>query len=248
MLAEEPMPLRDHFNEPIYPRHSWQGFHAMWPANLVTRLVERLPEEFIAEPRVNLGKYYEIDIGAMKNEPFDSGTGRNGGGVATLPRVAPKPTMTTVLEIRDQYAYEVHVYEDVHEMRLVAAVEFVSPANKDRPDHRKAFVAKCVSLIQAGVSVSIIDVVTTRNFNLYEEVLDYLDKSDAALLPAAPGLYIATCRARMAKPESQFETWFYPLELGEAIPELPIWLDDYRHVMLDLEGSYEQTCKTLRIA
>ena len=196
---------------------------------------------------MNLGKYYEIDIGAMKDEEF-GGERNQSGGVATLPRAAPKPTMTTKLEISDQYAYEVHVYQEEHEMRLVAAVEFVSPANKDRPDHRKAFVAKCVSLIQAGVSVSIIDVVTTRNFNLYEDLLEYLGKTDDALLPDAPGLYVATCRVRKAHPDSHFETWFYPLEIGEPIPALPLWLDDAMHVMLDLESSYERTCKTLRIS
>lgn len=78
-------------------------------------------------------------------------------------------------------------------------------------------------------------------------MLDYLGKIDEALLPSSPGLYVTTCRARKAMPESQFETWFYPIELGKAIPDLPVWLDNDLHVMLDLEGSYEQTCKTLRI-
>jgi hypothetical protein len=35
----------------------------------------------------------------------------------------------------------------------VAAIEIVSPANKDRPEHRRKFVAKCAALLQQGVSV-----------------------------------------------------------------------------------------------
>jgi hypothetical protein len=38
--------------------------------------------------------------------------------------------------------YEVRVYDTKRGRRLVAAVEIVSPANKDRPDTRGIFVAK----------------------------------------------------------------------------------------------------------
>jgi len=39
--------------------------------------------------------------------------------------------------------YEVLVYDEKRRCRVVAAVEIVSPANKDRPEHRRAFVSKC---------------------------------------------------------------------------------------------------------
>ena len=42
----------------------------------------------------------------------------------------------------EQYEYEVLVYDQVRGRTLVAAVEIVSPANKDRPENRQAFVAK----------------------------------------------------------------------------------------------------------
>src|SRR5947209_7298680 len=48
--------------------------------------------------------------------------------------------------------YAVHVVDRQRGRRLVAAVEIVSPANKDRPDHRGAFVARCAALLQQGVS------------------------------------------------------------------------------------------------
>ena len=37
------MPLRDHFRPPVSSRHSWEGFHAQWPAMLVQRLFPDLP-------------------------------------------------------------------------------------------------------------------------------------------------------------------------------------------------------------
>src|SRR5688572_657127 len=66
--------------------------------------------------------------------------------------------------------YEVRVYDAARGRRLVAAIEIVSQGNKDRPEKRDAYVGKCAALLQNGVAVSIIDVVTTRQFNLYGEL------------------------------------------------------------------------------
>ena len=78
--------------------------------------------------------------------------------------------------------YEVRVFDTKSGRRLVAAVEIVSPANKDRPEHRRAFVAKCAALIQNRVCVAIVDLVTTRTSNLYGELLELLGEND----PSSP--------------------------------------------------------------
>ena len=44
--------------------------------------------------------------------------------------------------------------------RLVAAIELVSPANKDRAAHRRAF-ATCASHLCQGVGLVIVDIVTS---------------------------------------------------------------------------------------
>ena len=58
--------------------------------------------------------------------------------------------------------YEVRVFDLKRDRRLVAAIELVTPSNKDRPESRQVFVAKCQSLLRQGVSLVIIDVVTVR--------------------------------------------------------------------------------------
>jgi hypothetical protein len=47
--------------------------------------------------------------------------------------------------------YEVQVFDEKRGSRLVAAVEIVAPANKDRPEKRRAFVAKCAALLRNRV-------------------------------------------------------------------------------------------------
>jgi hypothetical protein len=59
------------------------------------------------------------------------------------------------------------IYDDRYGRRLVAPTELISPSNKDRPESRRAFVGKVAALLQRGVCVSLFDVVTIRDFNLY---------------------------------------------------------------------------------
>jgi hypothetical protein len=88
-----------------------------------------------------------------------------------LPQEAPAPTLTLETELPEQDEYEVRVYDARRGRTLVAAIELVSPSNKDHPESRRAFVAKCAALLQKDVCVSIVDVVTVRQFNLYADLL-----------------------------------------------------------------------------
>lgn len=156
-------------------------------------------------------------------------------------------TLTVDMDLTHEYAYEILVYNHAHGRRLVAAVEIVSPANKDRLENRCAFATKCAALLQQGVSVSMVDLVTIRHFNLYLDLLALLDRSDPSFTPASSSIYAATCRARMIGGTWRLESWAYPLTVGEALPNLPLWLSDDLNVPLELDASYEDTCRALRI-
>jgi hypothetical protein len=241
------MPLRDHFHPPLVKRFSWGGLHGQWPAMIVLDLNKRLPAEYVAEPRVNLGTAVEIDIGtsehvnsakitANRETPDD-----DGGGVATAIWAPPKPTLAVECDPLDQDEYEVRVFETT-DWKLVAAIEIVSPANKDRQEHRSAFAAKCSTLLQQGVSVSIVDLVTNG------DLLDLLGQADPSLTPDPPSLYAAACRWRPKNQSGRLETWTHVLEVGKPLPTLPLWLAPDFAVPLNLEASYEDTCRGLRIA
>ena len=151
------------------------------------------------------------------------------------------------MDLPDVDEYEVRVFDDENR-RLVAAIEIVSPANKDRPDHRHLFVAKCANLLQKGVCVSIVDLVTVRRFNLYAELLALLGRRDPTFGDNPPPTYAATCRKREAGGKTRLDTWSFPLAVGQPLPaRLPIWLADDLAVPLDLETGYEETCRVLKI-
>ena len=143
--------------------------------------------------------------------------------------------------------YAVALHDCQGNRHPVAVVELVSPANKDRPEHRRAFVAKCAALLQNRVSVTIIDLVTTRNFNLYHELLELIGEADPSLGPQPPPLYAVACRGTKQVDGGLLETWAEPLTLGRPLPTLPLWLSDTFAIPLALEPSYEETCRVLRI-
>lgn len=164
-------------------------------------------------------------------------------------RLAPLLPEGLVAEPRvhlGSYAYEVLVFDVERERRLIAAVELVSPANKDRPESRQLFVAKCLNLLRSDVCLSIIDLVTIRQFNLYTELLALLDRSDPAFGTPSP-TYAVTCRKRQVGRQTKLDTTSFRLAVGQPLPSLPIWLSETQTVTLDLEATYEEACRVLRI-
>ncbi len=245
------MPLRDHFRPPLDDLTSWEGFHGQWPAMIVQALARKLPRRYVAAPRVHSGSYVEIDVATYDKDAPDSpaleADSGNGGGVATAVWAPARPTLALATDLPDLDEYEVLVYDSKRGRRLVAAVEIVSPANKDRPEHRRTFVAKCAALLQKLVSVTIIDLVTTRNFNLYRDLLELIGLADPSLEPEPPPLYAVACRGTKQGDTWLLETWAHALTLGQPLPTLPLWLADNLAVPLELEQCYEETCRVLRI-
>ncbi len=244
------MPLRDHFRPPVSNRSSWEGFHAMWPGEIVRQLRTALPEGYIAEPRVHLGTFMEIDIGALEDAeaPTFSASRLTGNGhqLATA-WAGERPVVAVETEPPEDYEYEVRVFDLNRERRLVAAIELVSPANKDRPESRESFVAKCATLLRKGVAVSVVDLVTIRQFNLYAQLMQFIGHPDPTMSLTDPPIYASTCRWVTLGMRARLEAWSHTLVLGRPLPTIPLWLSEDLSIPLDLEPSYEQACHDLWI-
>lgn len=244
------MPLRDHFRPPLDDLTSWEGFHGQWPAEIVRHLRTRLPDGFVAEPRVHAGSKAEIDVATFeKEDPIASATdGAGSGGTAVAVWAPARPSVAVRTKLPKADEYGVRVYDARRKRHLVAAIEIVSPANKDREEHRGAFVAKCAALLQQGVAVSIVDLVTTRQFNLYAELLASVGHEDTTLGEEPPPLYAASCRWLKGGEDGLLQAWSHVLALGRPLPVLPLWLSEDLAIPLDLEPSYEQACHDLWIS
>jgi hypothetical protein len=243
------MPLRDHFRAPLDNVASWEEFHGGWPMVIVQQLRRKLPAGYVAAPHVHAGSFVEIDVAAYDkgNGTSSFATGGSEGSAATAVWAPAAPSVAVETELPAYDEYEVRIYDARRNRRLVAAIEIVSPSNKDRPESRNAFIAKCAALIQKGVAVSIVDLVTVRQFNLYADLMAFIGHCDPTLGAEPPPLYAASCRWVRREGRAILETWSHVLAIGQPLPTLPLWLTDVQVVPLDLERSYEQACDDLSI-
>jgi hypothetical protein len=227
------VPLLDHFDPAFKRSLPWRSFHGSWAHTIARRLNEGvLPPHFYALPFLDGSGPIEIDVATFGPPDADDGGGwqPEWGGAAVAVEWPPVADDAWV-EIRSQEG----------DPPLVAAIELVSPANKDRPATHKAFAGKCAGYLRGGCGLVTVDVVTTRRADLHAELLAELGV-DA--VPSAGGLAAVAYRPVAGR----LEFWPAPLAVGQPLPEVPLWLRGDRAVPLDLEASYRDTCVGLRLA
>jgi hypothetical protein len=238
------VPLLDLFRSPTRERAAWESFHSQWAGALVRRLnLHCLPPRYRSAPRAHLGAFVEVDVAAFEEEKSAAG---DGVGLATEVWAPSRPARTFAAAFAAQDRFEVQIYDDQRGARLVAAVELVSPRNKDRPSARRAFAVKCAALLQENVSVVVVDLVTERRDSLHAELLGVLGIEQADPL-SAERLYAAAYRTVKADDAWRLDLWPEALHVGEPLPMLPLWLAADLAVPLELEMTFEETCRELRI-
>lgn len=238
------MPLLDHFRPPLSQRRHWDSFHGALAEAIAGMLNHSLlPERYVAEARVKLGGQVEIDVGTFAENGLE--LTRDPGGVAVY--APPQPIATAPLDFQDPDIFEVQVLSEMEGPRLVAAIELVSLANKDRPANRRMFAVKCASYLHSGVSVIIVDAVTERAGNLHSELLELLQVQLSTVGDSTHDLYAVAYRTVPSSPGLRLETWPHTLTLGGLLPTLPLWLHLDLCLPLDLEASYLAACAARRI-
>src|SRR4051794_1985024 len=205
------MPLLDHFHAPLYPTHT------------------------------HLGTDVSSDVAE-----FERTADLNGGaspvatdGVAVRTWAPPAATMVLPFAYPDDL--EVQIRDERDDARVVAVVELVSPRNKDRPEARRAFAAKCATYLQRRIGLVVIDVVTERLANLHDELVALLGQPEHFALPAEVLLYAVAYRPSRQDTGDQIECWPYPLAVGQELPTVPLALRGGPTLPLDLEETYAET-------
>jgi hypothetical protein len=210
-------------------------------------LNERLPREYFAEFQVTVGTRIEVDVGTFEAdapEPI-----RSEGGTATAVRTlawAP-PVPIAVMPAIFPDDFEVQVFSSEAGPTLVAAIELVSPGNKDRDQTRRAFAAKCAAYLQRGIGLVIVDIVTSRHANLHNELMDLLGHDPGLKFPTPAPLYATAYRPAHRQGRNEIDLWREPLALGQPLPTLPLAVRGLGALPIDLDGTYMEACKRVRI-
>lgn len=230
------MPLHDHFHPPLSLRRHWRAFHHAWATYLSAQINQRLPAGYFAEPNVKFG--VEIDVAAF-DEQFNGGT-----PVGSDAAWQPAPPLLVLPFTPATDVAEVAVFQESGGPTLAGAIELVSPANKDRPDSRDAFVAKCAAYLHEGVGLLIVDVVTERRANMHDALLARVSP-DAS--PWTVPLYAVSYHPAAAADQTVLQMWPIEMHLGAALPTMTLWLRGGLCLPVDLEAAYVRTVREQRL-
>lgn len=157
------------------------------------------------------------------------------GGVAVAeaaPRV--RRTLTAAGSLRRQR--KTLAIRHVSQHRLVAMLEVVSPANKDRPAHVAEFVDKMEDAISHGVHALVADLVRPGKHDprgIPWAIWQRLEGESYDLPPGEP-LTLASYVA-----DSVAKVYLEHVAIGSALPEMPLFLSPDRYVNLPLEATYQ---------
>jgi hypothetical protein len=246
------MPLRDHFRPPLRNVCRWESFHGQWAGKIVEQLnAGVLPEQYAASPFIHLGLEIAADVGAQERHGANGSGGAetNGGGIATAPWVwaPPLPAIRGPVDFAEPDLFEVQIVDRPLGNKLVAVIELVSPANKDRPANRRTFAIKCASYLSQGVSVIVVDLVTLRLANLHNELVDLLDLPAAFRWQSPTDLSIVSYRTLSIDDQVHLDVCPESLAIGSELPTAPLWLAADLVVPVDFEQSYLATFSALRL-
>jgi len=234
------------------PLHDWtrvdagifHDFHGAWSLELRKILNGGLlPEGYYALTEQHAGRAI-ADVLTLHASPagLDPSTDRLAlppatGGVALAdapPRAERRHTVEpTALGRRRSLAIR-----HVSGHRLVALIEIISPANKDRPRHVANFVDKAVSALDLGVHLLLVDPFPPGSHDpsgMHGAVLRELEESDEPydVPPDKP----ATLASYAAGPA--VEIYVKHVAFGTALPEMPLFLRPDRYVNVPLEPTYQ---------
>jgi hypothetical protein len=217
------------------PKVPWRSFHNHWIVRLVEYLNQDvLPAGFQARPtEFIVGIEPDLLLLQMADQP-EPFTG-------TAPFLA-EATATAVLPAPADLPI-VGIYSAYDTSRLVAIIEIVSPGNKDRAEAVQAFVEKVLFLLQDGVHVMVIDVISLPGESMRQPILERLGLEHS--VQDVPGLW---CASYCALPEDDpqphltVREWAEAVAVARPLPQLPLFLRlDQQWVMVDLQTTYAAT-------
>jgi hypothetical protein len=120
--------------------------------------------------------------------------------------------------------------------QIVALIEIVSPANKDRQGNVRELAEKVLRSLEAGVHVLVTDLLPPGRHDphgLHGAVWGYFDTTPCSL-PAEGSLTLASYAWHGTEPEAYIE----PVAVGQALIDMPLFLTADRYVNVPLEATY----------
>lgn len=222
------MPLHDWSDD-----RGWDSMHLVWQNQLLDWIQPRLPEGY----RAYLGSVPALTIDTPNGRPDVSvraWTPPGGSTSATI--IEPDMQSVAVFTLDPQRAIHID-----WRGQLIAAVELVSPRNKDRPTARERYLGRYVGYIHRGVHLMLIDALPRpADFSFADSLAASLSFEQAP----CPAPYAVSYQVGEPVPEGTIlGVWRRPLRIGEGLPTIPLALAVNLSVPIDLEHTYSEAAR-----
>jgi hypothetical protein len=215
----------------------WEGVHDIWIVELLRWIKPLLPAEYRAyigtSPALAIGMPAERpDVGGRQWLPDPAPQG-NASAPAGVEQPEPDEEVATItLDPQTSLFIAAHG-------RLVAAVELISPRNKDRTSARAGYLARYLNYLQEGAHLLLVDV---HRWPVGFSFADALAQELQIRQPPCPPPLAVSYRVGERAPQGGrfLAIWRRILTPGQALPTLPLPLTLHRSLPVDLEPTYSR--------
>ena len=230
------------------PMHDWtrvdagiyHAFHHEWISE-IGRALNRglLPGDYYALPEQQAAGFGPdvLTLQDITGEEYAS------GGTATLARTKPKTThyaqSPPEFHRRKKSSIAVrHVCGD----RIVAMIEIVSPGNKNNTNAFNAFIQKACELLEHRIHLLLIDPFPPgrRDPQGIHTAIWARVEDDPFLLRLERPLTLVAYECSQIT-QAYIET----IAVGESLPDMPLFLAAYAHILIPLEATYQAAWDTM---
>jgi hypothetical protein len=225
----------------------WDGVHHFWITNLFHWIKPRLPPEYRAYvgsvPALSVtGGAERPDVAVRHWLPEPPAEAPVAPDFALDASLEQPLVETATLTLEPQTALYV-----AYRGRLVAALELISPRNKDRPNARSSYLHRYLSYLQEGAHLLLVDV---HRRPLTFSWADALDQELQISLPALPAPLAAAYRVGEPAPQGGrfVAIWRRALTVGQPLPRMPLPLTVQTAIPVDLEGTYQRAADDAYLA
>lgn len=232
------------------PIHDWtrvsagifHAFHHDWITDLSRALNGGiLPEDYYALPEQIAGGMGPDVLTLRHPESADGSNSESSGGGVLLAETPPKVSMRITSEA-GRYAAKAKgvVIRHASGHHVVAMIEIVSPGNKSSRSALRAFMKKADEALASGIHLLIVDLFPPEPRDprgihgaIWDDDDDYLPDAEKPLL----------CVSYVGGPAA--EAFIEPVAVGDALPEMPLFLTPEVYVPAALEPTYQTACQSL---
>jgi hypothetical protein len=216
-------------------------FHQQWAVSICNALnATRLPKGFYALLEQHAAGVIP-DVITLQRGPKPPTTNDPPGAIA-IAASPPKTRFVSQASDEDIYAAKadrIAIYNPLGD--VVSVIELVSPGNKNSRHAIRTIVEKTLEFVHQGVHVLMVDLFPPSPRDpqgIHKAVWDEVQEEPFEL-PADKPLTLVAYRAGVPK-----RAYVEPVAVGDALPDMPVFLDPDTYVLVPLEPTYLATWET----